>query len=381
LKLESVLPGFNSKFASKRSLYRYTEAGPDKCAAAAGGGACDPGPGLSARLWHAGWTVGYVPLDAPLTYPPYPSPPPTSPPEEGGGGGGGGKGGKGGGRGKGDKEDKSDKGGKGRGKGGGKGTTDIRIAATAPPSPAPPPPVPCGEEDVLSEEEKAFIVAAVSRAANGGGGGGGGDGIFGGGGGGGGGLFGGGGVKLACEAGGRGAAMVGSMAIHYSNQGEGGGSGELKAMLETLPRTRAEGRFEMLVNVDSASEHSMWLAAMGLDDWLAYSPNLNEIRGYQRLAQLASTEIVAMMRADDVPTDPKWLTHAASLFDTKPTMGLLGLFNGHMDDVDIFKKSNQVFGKKYGPVNFPLRWKDPTTQKFFMYMYKAGLYKANAVVV
>jgi hypothetical protein len=35
------------------------EAGPERCAAGAGG-ACDgdPGPGLSARLWHAGWHVG-----------------------------------------------------------------------------------------------------------------------------------------------------------------------------------------------------------------------------------------------------------------------------------------------------------------------------------
>lgn len=63
-----------------------------------------------------------------------------------------------------------------------------------------------------------------------------------------------------------------------------------------------------------------------------------------------------MMRADDIPTDPKWFAHAASLFDTKPAMGLLGLFNGHMDDTDQMKKTNQVLGKKYGPSNFPLRW-------------------------
>jgi hypothetical protein len=42
---------------------------------------------------------------------------------------------------------------------------------------------------------------------------------------------------------------------------------EVKALLKTLPSTRAEGRFEMLVNVDSRSDHAMWLAAMGPDDW------------------------------------------------------------------------------------------------------------------
>ena len=51
-----------------------------------------------------------------------------------------------------------------------------------------------------------------------------------------------------------------------------------------------------------------------------------------------------MMRVDDVPTDPMWLSHAASLFRTKPDMGLLGLFTGHMDDTDQMKRSNRVLG-------------------------------------
>jgi hypothetical protein len=51
---------------------------------------------------------------------------------------------------------------------------------------------------------------------------------------------------------------------------------------------------------------------------------------------------------------------------------ILGLFNGHMDDTDRMKKSMQVLGKKYGPSHYPLKWRDPTTQKPFMYQYKAG---------
>ena len=138
---------------------------------------------------------------------------------------------------------------------------------------------PCGERGgVLSEEEKAFIEAAVARAGGGGGGSGRGSSWFG--------DDGGAGIEgtgrmrrsLSCEAarGRAGAAaglstpMVGSMAIHYHRRDRNNVGSAVKALLKTIPETRAEsGRFEMLVNVDSRNDHAMWLTAMGPDDWLA----------------------------------------------------------------------------------------------------------------
>ena len=265
------------------------ETGPERCAAAdvpREGAPCegDPGLGLSARLWHAGWHVGYLPLDdastmAPLPgappSPPSPPPPPGKYTKEGRGKGGrikkdGGRGGV-----------KNSVGAKGGAKDvGGEGLKNKKMA-----------PRPCDERGgILSEEEKTFIEAAVAQA--GGGGGSGGSSWFG---------DGGAGVegerrmrrRLSCEVarGGAGAGsgadgssssaaaaaadatttpMVGSMAIHYHRLGHNNVGSAVKALLKTIPQTRAEsGRFEMLVNVDSRSEHAMWLTAIGPDDWLA----------------------------------------------------------------------------------------------------------------
>jgi hypothetical protein len=55
---------------------------------------------------------------------------------------------------------------------------------------------------------------------------------------------------------------------------------------------------DLMVNDDSQSEHKEWVSALSgaVNTWLVHSPNIHEIRGYNKLAKLANSEIVAFMQ-------------------------------------------------------------------------------------
>lgn len=74
---------------------------------------------------------------------------------------------------------------------------------------------------------------------------------------------------------------------------------------------------EVIVNDDSRSEHDQWLSRLGGRGFLFHSPNVHEIRGYNRLARFARGDLIIMMQDDDQPKNGQWVKNA------------LGLFNAH----------------------------------------------------
>lgn len=83
---------------------------------------------------------------------------------------------------------------------------------------------------------------------------------------------------------------------------------------------------EILVNDDSRSESAAWLTELtGPNDFLLSSPNVHEIRAYNRLARLARGDFLLLLQGDHcLPPTPAWLRAGLSLFAAYPRLGLLG---------------------------------------------------------
>jgi GT2 family glycosyltransferase len=83
---------------------------------------------------------------------------------------------------------------------------------------------------------------------------------------------------------------------------------------------------EILVNDDSRSESAAWLAELtGPNDFLLSSPNVHEIRAYNRLARLARGDYLLLLQGDHcLPPTPAWLHAGLGLFAAYPRLGLLG---------------------------------------------------------
>jgi GT2 family glycosyltransferase len=83
---------------------------------------------------------------------------------------------------------------------------------------------------------------------------------------------------------------------------------------------------EVLVNDDSRSESAAWLAELtGPNDFLLSSPNVHEIRAYNRLARLARGDYLILLQGDHcLPPTPAWLRTGLGLFAAYPRLGLLG---------------------------------------------------------
>ena len=73
---------------------------------------------------------------------------------------------------------------------------------------------------------------------------------------------------------------------------------------------------DLMINDDSQSEHGQWMEALkgAPNVWLVHSPNIHEIRGYNRLTKLANSELVAMMQDDDHARELDWMSRAQELF-------------------------------------------------------------------
>jgi len=93
---------------------------------------------------------------------------------------------------------------------------------------------------------------------------------------------------------------------------------------------------ELIVNDDSRSHHAEWASALaGIHGaFLVHSPNLHEVRAYNRAAQFANAEYAAFLHDDSDMRDPHWLARAVALFKRHPGMGLLGGRSGKLDDGD-----------------------------------------------
>ena len=109
---------------------------------------------------------------------------------------------------------------------------------------------------------------------------------------------------------------------------------------------------ELLINNDSRSGHEAWMKSLhrfhnamlllaagnSTDDkistrrnkysapfaLLVHSPDVHEIRAYNRLGRAANGPFVAFIQDDDRPNDPNWLARALKLFKVQPKMSMLG---------------------------------------------------------
>ena len=64
---------------------------------------------------------------------------------------------------------------------------------------------------------------------------------------------------------------------------------------------------------------------------LVHSPDVHEIRAYNRLGRAANGPFVAFIQDDDRPNDPNWLARALKLFKVQPKMSMLGGHAGRLD--------------------------------------------------
>ena len=174
---------------------------------------------------------------------------------------------------------------------------------------------------------------------------------------------------------------------------------------------------ELLVNNDSRSSHEAWMKSLhrfhnsmltlasnnSTDEkvstrrnkfsvpfaLLVHSPDVHEIRAYNRLGRAANAPFVAFIQDDDRPNDPNWLARALKLFKVQPKMSMLG---GHAGRLDTSKNMEvkrqwgarskgyrggptwQNAGEKYGNAAgaLPIKFLDPNTEEAFMWAYKVN---------
>ncbi|KAL1525848.1 hypothetical protein AB1Y20_020682 [Prymnesium parvum] len=91
-------------------------------------------------------------------------------------------------------------------------------------------------------------------------------------------------------------------------------------------RLHAFARLELLANADSAVDVARWVAALdGPADYLLLSPNVHEIRAYNRLARMARGEFLLVLQGDHcLPPTPAWLHEGLEIFARLPRLAMLG---------------------------------------------------------
>jgi GT2 family glycosyltransferase len=77
------------------------------------------------------------------------------------------------------------------------------------------------------------------------------------------------------------------------------------SIIKRLEKVKLSRGVEVLVNIDSMSEHAEWNRVLQNGEFRRYylvtSGNVHEIRGYNRLAKMAEGEFVVFMQDDDLP--------------------------------------------------------------------------------
>jgi hypothetical protein len=86
---------------------------------------------------------------------------------------------------------------------------------------------------------------------------------------------------------------------------------------------------ELVVNVDSVHEAAQWAAAVNATGdfiTLVFSPNVHELRGYNRGAAVARGDALVLLQDDDTPTGScAWLSNLTALLAARPRIGAVGL--------------------------------------------------------
>eukprot|EP00242_Pyramimonas_sp_CCMP2087_P014857 CAMPEP_0198208818 /NCGR_PEP_ID=MMETSP1445-20131203/12162_1 /TAXON_ID=36898 /ORGANISM="Pyramimonas sp., Strain CCMP2087" /LENGTH=348 /DNA_ID=CAMNT_0043882369 /DNA_START=22 /DNA_END=1064 /DNA_ORIENTATION=- len=107
----------------------------------------------------------------------------------------------------------------------------------------------------------------------------------------------------------------------------------VESIIKRLEKVKLSRGVEVLINIDSMSEHAEWNRVLQNGEFRRYylvtSGNVHEIRGYNRLAKMAEGEFVVFMQDDDLPpAQDTWLRQAASLFKAHADLSLLGGYTG-----------------------------------------------------
>jgi GT2 family glycosyltransferase len=174
---------------------------------------------------------------------------------------------------------------------------------------------------------------------------------------------------------------VATLIMQYFNRKAG-----VKKLLETLETFSLP--VEIIINDDSRSELTAFSKFSKKqpkkNSFILAMPNdVHEIRAYNRLALMASAEIVALIQDDDyMPKGDAWLSKAISLFKKYPKLGLLGGYRGRIDDgTKQIPQQNQNDGSKYGAEpekdrakrTKDILFKDTSVNVDFMFAYKVNL--------
>ena len=91
--------------------------------------------------------------------------------------------------------------------------------------------------------------------------------------------------------------------------GDGSNARQLTTRLHAaLPAAQ----LEVIINDDSGRDHGRWLALLRQpNDFVVSSPNIHEIRAYNRLARLARGDFLLLLQGDHcLPGKPNWLRQA-----------------------------------------------------------------------
>ena len=174
---------------------------------------------------------------------------------------------------------------------------------------------------------------------------------------------------------------VATLVMQYFNRKAG-----VKKLLESLETLSLP--VEIIINDDSRTEITAFSKFSKKqpkkNSFILAMPNdVHEIRAYNRLALMASAEIVALIQDDDyMPKGDAWLSKAISLFKKYPKLGLLGGYRGRLDDgTKMIPQQNQNDGSKYGAEpekdrakrTKDILFKDISVNVDFMFAYKVNL--------
>ena len=105
--------------------------------------------------------------------------------------------------------------------------------------------------------------------------------------------------------------------------GDGGNAQQLTTRLHAaLPASQ----LEVIINDDSGKDHGRWAELLRQpNDFVVSSPNIHEIRAYNRLARLARGDFLLLLQGDHcLPAKGDWLRQGLAIFRRLPTLGLLG---------------------------------------------------------
>ncbi len=100
-------------------------------------------------------------------------------------------------------------------------------------------------------------------------------------------------------------------------------------VIEPLLKCSKEVPMELLVNIDHPEGGELWVNATYQYNGFVvpvFSPNLHEVRAYNRIASLARGQFVVLLQDDQVPHgDCQWIKNIVAVFNKYPKVGVIGM--------------------------------------------------------